>query len=464
MFANVVACSTKSEFVVDAGRHTDAHPHADAGVSPDGATSTPDAATDAATSTPDANVSAPDASVAKSDLELLNELVAALPTATNDTARRKLVSAFTTAVTYGERGFPIREGGMLAFALYDTDGGSFTVAGDFNGWDAAAWPLSQPVAGFPFYYRIQPVSEPLPRTLYKFVHNGADWFADPIARRRGWDGYGPYSLAEAGDAQSHIERWPDFAQGVGALQPRNVDIYVPAAYQKGTATLPVLYMHDGQNLFDPEGLWGSWQVGTTADEKIGSGAAAPVLIVGVWNTSDRMDEYTQVADDIGGGTLVGGRANEYADFLVKGVKPFVDARYRTKADRASTAVLGSSLGGIVSFYAAWRYPDIFGHSGSMSGTFGWGSWGTSSNMTLMHMFMAMPPSGVVFYLDSGGDAGAGCPNGGGDNYCETVDMADALRGLGWKDGVDLLYAWAPGAQHNEAEWAARFPALLADWY
>jgi len=382
--------------------------------------------------------------------------VQALPGAGGDDARRVLVDEFFRAVEYGERGFPIREEGQLAVATLDAGGGSLSLAGDFNGWDATALPLAQPVGGFPFYYRITPVSEPLPRTLYKLVRNGTDYFADPRARRFGYDQFGELSLAAAGTAQSHLERWPAFDRAVGALAPRDLVVYVPA----GTATgLPVLYLQDGQNLFDPDAMWGGWHAGETADALIAGGQVRPFLAVGIYNTAARMDEYTHVPDDLGGGTVVGGRADEYVDFLVDGVKPFIEARYPVATGKAATGVLGSSLGGLVSCYAAYRAPTAFGFVGSMSGSFFWGE--TLGNDTMMQLYAAGAPAGVSVYLDSGGTGS--CP-GSGDNYCETVEMADTLRGLGWTDGVDLHYAYAPGAQHNEAAWAARLPGALTAWF
>jgi predicted alpha/beta superfamily hydrolase len=276
-----------------------------------------------------------------------------------------------------------------------------------------------------------------------------------MARRFGWDGNGQYSLAEAGTAQSHLERWPGFAEGAGTLQPRELVVYVP----KGSPATPrpVLYMHDGQNLFDPAAMWGGWKVGETADALIASSAIRPLLIVGIPNTSDRMDEYTHCPDDIG--TVVGGRADEYVDFVVLGVKPFIESRYAVASGAASTGVLGSSLGGLVSFYAAVTYPAVFGFAGSMSGSFFWGE--GLGNPTMMSLYDATPPTGVAFYLDSGGN---NTGPGGGDNYCETVDMANVLRAHGWTDGPSLRYVWAQGAQHNEAAWAARLPGALQSWY
>jgi predicted alpha/beta superfamily hydrolase len=447
-----------------------ARPH-DAGM--DAATSMPPdadlgdapAAQDAASS-PDALPGLDAASTdAITDLDRLRALVAALPSAAGDTDRATMVSTFFDAVAYGDHGFPIVEDGMLGVAVSDTSGSTLTVAGDFNHWDASALRLLKPVAGFPFYYLITPIAAPTSRSLYKLVRNGTDYFADPQARSVGWDNFGEYSLVATGTAASHIERWFHFAMNAGTLAPREIDVYVPPGYD-AQSPLPVLYMHDGQNLFDPSGPYGSWKMNITADQKIADGSMRRILIVGVDNTSDRFYEYTQTEDEIANGAMpVGGGADLYTAFLVTGVKPFIDARYRTLSDRASTAVLGSSLGGLVSLYAAYRYPMVYGHAASMSGSLDWGT-RRLMNPTILDLYMMNPPLGVGIYLDSGGGPGTnGCVSGDdSDNYCANVQMHDELRSLGFMDGVDLFYTWAPNALHNEAAWAARVPNLLQTWF
>jgi predicted alpha/beta superfamily hydrolase len=374
-----------------------------------------------------------------------------------------MVEAFFTVVVYGEGGFPIREEGQLGVAVYDPGlACALTEAGDFNGWDPGQLPLIQPVAGFPFYYRISPIVEPLPRTLYKFVCDGSTWFADPKARRFGWDQNGEYSLAEAGTSVSHLERWPDFSDPNGALKPRDLYVYVPA----GTASpegYPVLYAHDGQNLFDPNAFWGGWRAQQAADTTIAAGTVRPFLLVGVANTADRMDEYTHVPDDLGQGAPVGGRGAEYLELLTGAIKPFIDGRYPTRPEAGQTGILGSSLGGLISFYAVQVRPEVFGHGASMSGTFGWGA--ALGNPRSVDLVQQLPPLGHPLYLDSGGS-----PQSGDDNYFENVELRDELLLLGWVQSdpdpskVDLYYIWAADAQHNEAAWAARLPNLLSAWF
>jgi hypothetical protein len=414
------------------------------------------------------------------DLARLRALVAALPTAPDDAARTTLVTDFMHTVEYGTRGFPIRVGNDYAFAFWDPDRmpGAVTVAGDYDAWTQE--PMLQPVTSVPFYYRIDTITPPAARSLYKFVRSATSFFADPAARRFGYDGNGEFSLLEPGTDLSHLERWPGFSDHAGALSPREVLVYVPA--HLSATPLPVLYMHDGQNLFDPAAIWGGWHVSDAADAAIASGDVQPFLVVGVPNSPARMDEYTHTTDSLNSGDPpVGGRADEYVTFVVDGIKPFIDARYPTRSDAAHTGILGSSLGGLVSIYFAHQRPSVFGYAGSMSGTFGWGSFWGSYNRTVMHVWETNPPTGQNYYLDSGGGDGGtpGCvdldgdgvhddnPNAAGentDNYCETLDMEATLRSHGAVDGTTLFTSFVPGAMHNEASWASRFPNAIRTWF
>jgi predicted alpha/beta superfamily hydrolase len=385
----------------------------------------------------------------------LDTLIDELADAADDGARWMLVDDFIAGVQYSEHGFPMRCEDRAAFVVRDPGGATVSVAGDFNDWDESTHPLQPAVDGFPFHYVF--VDEPLDAGLYKLVYDGTAYVADPLARRYGWDEFGEYSLTAARPDASHHERWPDFADGVGALQPRPLEVYVPAGAFDRDA-LPVLYMHDGQNLFSPDAFFGGWEASLTADALIEAGTVEPFLIVGIHNTPDRLDEYTHVQDDIG--RAVGGRSDEYADYVVDGIKPFIDERYPTNPDPEATGVAGSSLGGLISLYIGQRHRDVFGHAASMSGTLGWGS--SLGNEIIAEVYEGDAPDGLVLYIDSGGNGP--CPNGGFDNYCSNVDFADRVRALGWTDEADLFYRWDPGALHNEAAWAARFGDMLAAWF
>lgn len=416
---------------------------------------------------------ATDAAVAPSDMVKLDALLEALAGESDDGRRRALVAAFTEDVAYGAHGFPIREGGRMAVVYFDREGrgGPVAVAGDFNGWSVSASPMTQPVAGFGLYVRVGPDPAPAARSRYKLVRKGAEWLADPLARRFTVDDNGEISLLVAGDAASHRERWPGLRDRSGVLPARTVEVLVPAGYEASKGEkLPVLVMQDGQNVFAGEGAYGSWRVDGATDAAIAAGDVRRVLVVAVPHGPDRFAEYTHTQDSIPGFGTSGGLADAYGRYLVDEVVPLVRGRYRASSAKEDTALAGSSLGGLVSLYVALRHPTVFGNAASFSGTMSWGRIGLA-NPTVQTLYEAKPPKGLRIYLDSGGDDGGGCAALSAldseekhDQYCENVAMCDALVTLGWELGDDLLYVWAPFAGHNEAEWAKRFPDALRSWF
>ena len=401
-----------------------------------------------------------------SDLTGLQPLVSALSRAHSDAARTELINNFIIAVAYGARGFPIVEHGHIgAIWLGDGHERNVALAGDFNGFSQTATPMLQPIAGFAFYYCIAEIAEPRTRTLYKIVHSGGTYLADPLARRYGYDQYGQYSLAHADDTTSHLERWPHFASRSHGLAARDVLVYVPAGYASSSKPLRVLYMQDGQNLFDPSAPYGGWRAGQVADAQFSSHAASPFLIVAIPNSAARIDEYTPVTD-ADGNDIIGGAAACYVAFVVEGIKPFIDTRYRTATGVADTGIMGASLGGLVSVYAAWARPDVFGFAASMSGTMGWGSIELQHRTIMADFHAKPPPSSLHIYLDTGGHDGGLWLDADGDgvhddnpaakdNYSENMDFLVTLHDLGFVDGENLTYHWEPGAEHNEAAWSAR---------
>lgn len=393
------------------------------------------------------------------DCERLEDLIATLDK--GEANGEAAIQAFFRDVAYGDRGFPMVETDRICFAYRDPIGIPLSVAGDFNDWVVGEHDLDYASPDHDLRYAI--VEATGATGLYKFVRlrNDPEYFADPWARRFGWDEFGEYSRIDPDDTASYYERWPDFVDGDGSLLPRDLTVYVPpGTWSEGD--VPVLYMHDGQNLFSPDAFFGGWRVGISMDYALGQATIPPTLVVGIDNTQDRFDEYTHVQDDLGG-SLVGGKADDYADLIVGDIKPFIDERYPTSTGPSHTAVAGSSLGGLVSLYMGWRHPDVFGAAASMSGTVGWGSF-AAGNPTVGELYDETPPTGLRVYVDSGGSPGTGCPNGDSDNYCDNVVFADTLRALGWEDGNDLFYVWEDSAGHNEAEWAERLPQMIEDWF
>ncbi|HEV8321686.1 MAG TPA: alpha/beta hydrolase-fold protein [Myxococcota bacterium] len=350
-------------------------------------------------------------------------------------------------------GWPIAAAdGTFIFVHLDDAGGPYALAGDFTGWGTAPLPMTR-AAGL-WWTR---AAVPAPAGAgYKYVDAGGAYAADPWARRYGYDSFGEMSFVAA--AGAHLERWP----GVGdaAVAARTLRVWVPAALPAAHA----LYVQDGQNLFDPAAPWGGWQLAAA----LGAGT----MVIGLDNTPARMDEYTHVEDFIGG-AWVGGAGDAYADYVTLTVRPFVEARYGAAA---RSGVMGSSLGGLIAFHEAERWPGTWDFAASLSGTFGWGSIGLGlgggtppPNETLIDRFGASAPAdlgGTVLYLDSGGGPGSGCADADGDgtdddtadatdNYCETWQLAQTLAARGWTWDADLFHWWEPGATHDEAAWAAR---------
>ncbi len=394
-----------------------------------------------------------------SDCERLEQLLVDLDAEPDPAADQLLIDGFVRTVSYGEHGFPIAEANKLALVHLGQPNEVLSVAGEFNDWLAGEHEFTEPSPGF--HVAIVQLQSP-PTGLYKLVRGADEFFADPLARRFAWDEFGEYSQIDPIAERSHHERWLGFDQAIGQLEPRTLTVYLPASADQSSA-LPVLIMHDGQNLFTPDAFFGGWRVSETIDAALAEASVQPLIVVGIDNTPARFDEYTQVLDMIDG-QQVGGRADEYADFVVDGVMPFISERYPfVDTSPAASAVLGSSLGGLVSLYIGLRHPDRFAQVGSMSGTIDWGTIG-AANPTIIDAYLDAPPLGLRIYLDSGGDPGLGCPDDGSDNYCGNVELGDRLRELGWVDEVDLFQRWEPGAPHNEAAWADRLLPALQAWF
>jgi predicted alpha/beta superfamily hydrolase len=231
---------------------------------------------------------------------------------------------------------------------------------------------------------------------------------------------------------------------------------LPPGYEaQQTRRYAVLYLHDGQNLFDGATSFipgQEWQVDETAEVLLAAGKIEPLIIVGIYNSGkERINEYTPAADEK---YKMGGKADLYGRMLLAELKPFIDARYRTKPDAAHTGIGGSSLGGLVSIYLALKYPGVFGSAAVVSPSV----WFANKQIVSYVAALGKKPK-VRIWLDIG-------TNEGGTVAAaqQTVDDARLLRAAlvkkGWHEGKDLNYFEATGAEHNERAWAARVAAIL----
>jgi predicted alpha/beta superfamily hydrolase len=216
---------------------------------------------------------------------------------------------------------------------------------------------------------------------------------------------------------------------------RDIIVWLPPSYRTSQRRrYPVLYAHDGQNLFDPATAFANqdWQLDDTADTLMRANWLEEFIIVGIYNTPDRLTEYS-------GGL----RGQNYAHFVIHELKRFIDLTYRTKPDRKNTAVMGSSLGGLISFFFAWWYPDVFGQAACISGSF---FWNRKSALKQITNYKG-PKKQIRLYLDVGNEETKLMPS--------YFQMVNALEEAGYKRGIDLEYHLAEGDDHNELAWGRR---------
>lgn len=239
---------------------------------------------------------------------------------------------------------------------------------------------------------------------------------------------------------------------------RTVLVYLPPGYDEHPdRRYPVLYMHDGQNIFDASTsfLGVEWGVDESAERLIASKTIEPIIIVGIYNNADRVEEYTP------GET--GGKGDLYARFLVEEVKPFLDRTYRTDPSRDKTGVAGSSLGGLISLYIVWRHPETFGRCGAVSPSLWWSDGWLLKQWEQADLSWA---KAVRFWIDMGtAEGNAVDPESGVPKpVLGTRRLVRILERVGLVRGQHFAYLEAEGASHNEAAWAARIDDILAYLY
>lgn len=352
-------------------------------------------------------------------------------------------------------GWPIQEDGRWLFVSRHSDRPvQVSLVGEINGWAPSRNVASRSSDGL-FHWVVMETSSfssPALGAKYKWFVAG-DYRAPLEATQYGFDENGRFGWVQAPTDVAHLEQFPDHASAF-LSDVRTVRVLVPARLDAPRAR--TLLLHDGQNVFHPDAAFGGWRVDAALASR------GNVLAVAIDNAPDRMDAYTQVEDDIGGGPI-GGSASAYLRLVRDEVLPFVRTRYRVEARGPSLAMMGSSLGGLVTLFAASGDFEDMACGAALSSTVGWGSIGDgrSGANTLLGTWRGAP---TAIYFDSGGDDGGGCRDSDtdgvnddsddGDNYCVNVQLRSVLGMQGYT-AANLTYAWQMGAGHNEAAWASR---------
>jgi len=243
-------------------------------------------------------------------------------------------------------------------------------------------------------------------------------------------------------------------------EARDIQVYLPPGYdapENSERQYPVLYMHDGQNIFDQRSAGAEWNVDESAERLITAGKIEPLIIVGISSTSNRLSEYTPPAggsaashEESGSPSLNSG--DDYGRMLTREVVPFINTTYRTLPGPDNTSLGGSSLGGLITLYFGLRYPDSFGSLLVVSPSV-W--WNDSEILSLLDE--TRYPAFQRTWVDIGTDEGEAMVAG-------ARKLRDALLAKGWVLDENLTYVEAPAATHSERAWSGRMEDILLYLY
>ncbi|CAN1526386.1 COG2819 Predicted hydrolase of the alpha/beta superfamily [Caulobacteraceae bacterium] len=260
---------------------------------------------------------------------------------------------------------------------------------------------------------------------------------------------------------------------------RTVSVWLPADYGKTKRRYPVLYMHDGQNIFGASTAFGgqSWRVDLAMEARHRAVPGSDAIVVGVWNTSTRRQDFSpagveaamddklraRTAEEHGGPALSDG----YLRFLVDELKPMIDRDYRTKPSKGSTYIMGSSMGGLISLYGICEYPHVFGAAGCLSTH--WPLLSAAESYSKPDLETPAMIQAFATYLKrklpKPGQNKIWMDHGtiNLDSFYQPYQIAmdEVFKELGWQEGKDFESRVYEGADHNEASWRVRLHEPLA---
>lgn len=351
---------------------------------------------------------------------------------------------------FGQQKIVFKTGDL--FPLKHTDDSLF-LAGDFNGWNPSdkGWELKPDGTGS---YQL---FVDLKKGIYHFKITRGTW--ETVECSKSGRAIGNRIINIAGDTTilMNIENWQDNftsepQQHTASPQvhiisgkfempqlgrQRRIWIYLPADYQSSKRKFAVIYMHDGQNLFDSvTSGYGEWGVDEILDKLSGK---KECIVVGIDHGGDyRITEYDPYDSKYGKG-----RGDDYLDFIVKTLKPYIDDHYRTKPDALNTTIAGSSMGGLISMYGALKYPEIFGNAGIFSPAF----W-IAPDIYKYASGKKLPSTSRFYFV---------CGDAESDNMVSDMQKMVSIIRSKIHDAKKSPVVIIKGASHNEKQWNGDFP-------
>jgi predicted alpha/beta superfamily hydrolase len=224
---------------------------------------------------------------------------------------------------------------------------------------------------------------------------------------------------------------------------RRIAVLLPHDYYETDKSYPVMYLHDGQNLFDEYAPYGNWGVDKTL-ERLASDGMGDVIIVAVDHGGIlRIQEYLPHATP----RYSEAEGSLYLKFMVEHLKPMIDSKFRVKADRKSTGIGGSSLGGLISLYAGFHYPEVFGNMMIFSPSL----WISEEIYVMAENFIPKDPTDI--YLYAGGMESA-------NHYAQVKRLDQILQDKRKYGNLDTIFSHNPTGQHKEIHWGQQFPLAL----
>ncbi|MBN1241190.1 MAG: esterase family protein [Spirochaetales bacterium] len=363
---------------------------------------------------------------------------------------------------------PLRDGNRIWFAVRAPGAASVTIVASFN---APGGPDALATHGdSPWFWKGYTAPDGA-KASYVFLARDASGLAtqlrDPVNPAVEPKGHYMSVMKEPGASRLEFLELPYSLPGRAvpdayAIATRRVLVYLPSGYDADPdRRYPVLYFQDGQNVWDSSTAnYGGWKADAVIDRMLAAGDIRPAIIVSIFNTGYRSQEYAGAGfHRVSGDARALAIAEYYRDWTLEILKPEIDRRYRTLPGRADTGVVGSSYGGTLAAYWALSRPEVFGMAAAVSYAPGDGK-DASGGMTALAREKFLPTIAAAslalprFWLD--------CGTAGLD--ATLVPAAEALDGVlrdaGYEEGTVYRFTLFPGADHNEAAWYRRLPAIL----